>query len=157
MIPHDVFAKELLHCNLGRAMWIPEPSHVYGPAQIGDIGYIEEGQFIFLFNASYPPDDPRQKRGVPNEFERLEIPDTNFVDAYLQPQVLHSTTIRQLGANASVSGFVLSFLLSFSHRAIQTNHEQYFLSQVSPPSAPVPLFNFLVPRTKAPSSFSTTP
>lgn len=101
MIPHDVYAKELLHCNLGRALWVPEPSPVNGPTQVGDVGYVEEGQFILLFNASLPPDDARQSRGVPTGFERLEIPGTHTIGAYLQPQILHSTTMRQIGASLS--------------------------------------------------------
>lgn len=100
---HDVFTKELYHCDQGRAIWIPEPLESFGAVRVADVGYMDNGRFQILFNASLPADDSRQVYGVPRGFEQLHVPSTNPIDAFLPSQVLHSTTICQLDVNASMT------------------------------------------------------
>ena len=55
-------------------MWYPEPDLVFGEIQLGDVGYIHEGMFIFLFNC-LGHDNPRNaRRGVPDGFEPFIAP-----------------------------------------------------------------------------------
>lgn len=98
------YTNELRHYKLGRALWIPGPSPEWGPVQLADVGYVLEGKFYRLFNASLPADDPSHKRlGVPDGFEQLKDLETES-ERFLDPGPLHSTTIRQVGLGTSLSG-----------------------------------------------------
>ena len=44
-----VYPSGLFHLGLGYALWYPEP-HETRESQIGDVGYVQEGAFIRLFN-----------------------------------------------------------------------------------------------------------
>lgn len=100
----NLYANELLHCRLGIPLWLPEPSPEWGPVKLADVGYIADGKFYRLFNASLPANDPSHERlGVPEGFEPLTDIEAS-VERVLHPGPLHSTTIRQVGPNISVSG-----------------------------------------------------
>lgn len=101
----DTYSQELRHYQLGHALWLPEPSVEWGPVQLCDVGYVADGQFHRLFNASLPADDPSHKRlGVPEGFEQLKDLETGTVGNFFDAGPLHSKSIRQVGVGASVSG-----------------------------------------------------
>lgn len=47
--PFVVYPSSLFSLGLGYALWYPEP-HETGESQIGDVGYVNDGAFIRLFN-----------------------------------------------------------------------------------------------------------
>ena len=56
--PYTVYPSSLFCLGLGYALWYPEPHDLTGEARIGDVGYIDDGSFVRLFNldASAKPD-----------------------------------------------------------------------------------------------------
>ncbi|KAI0718550.1 hypothetical protein C8T65DRAFT_79939 [Cerioporus squamosus] len=110
---HHIYAQELWSLGHGHAMWGPEPSLAFGEVRLGDVGYLREGHFSFLFNCMCDPHDPINKRGVPEDFEVFAPPDPNSIqhcpDKITQSE-LHSKNIRSLAVSvgASVSEAVTS-------------------------------------------------
>ena len=64
----EVYAEELLTAGLGYPMWHPEPDKITGTPEIGDVGYINKGKFIQLFNIVQDRDSNRNKKGVPENY-----------------------------------------------------------------------------------------
>ena len=71
----DIYAKELLPLGYGHPLWGPEPSLEFGEVHLGDVGYLREGRFCFLFNALKAADSPaHQALGVPEDFQIFNPP-----------------------------------------------------------------------------------
>ncbi|KAI0707092.1 hypothetical protein C8Q76DRAFT_747948 [Earliella scabrosa] len=71
----DIYAKELLPLGYGHPLWGPEPSLEFGEVHLGDVGYLREGRFCFLFNALKPADSPAHEAlGVPEDFQIFKPP-----------------------------------------------------------------------------------
>jgi hypothetical protein len=71
---YHIFREELgkKYPALGHALWEPGPWP--GPAvEVGDVGFIQRGNFRRLFNVLLPHDDPSQIFGVPEHYEPLEL------------------------------------------------------------------------------------
>ncbi|KAI0284834.1 hypothetical protein BC826DRAFT_973174 [Russula brevipes] len=76
MAHYDIFRQELAiqYPGYGHALWEPSPGVLYPPVEIGDVGFIREGQFHRLFNALLPADHPsHQNFGVPEYYEPLQL------------------------------------------------------------------------------------
>jgi hypothetical protein len=76
MAHYDIFRHELAiqYPGYGHALWEPSPGVLYPPVEIGDVGFIREGQFHRLFNALLPADHPsHQNFGVPEYYEPLQL------------------------------------------------------------------------------------
>ncbi|KAL0951952.1 hypothetical protein HGRIS_008603 [Hohenbuehelia grisea] len=79
------YARQLLGKLHGYPLWVPEPyghSVIYRTkgVRIGDVGYItQDGAFETLFNIRAPPDHPINRRGVPENFEQVEISHDDIV------------------------------------------------------------------------------
>ena len=73
MTHYDIFRGQLAikYPSYGHTLWDPSPSGLYGPVEVGDVGYIREGRFYRLFNALLPADHPSHKSGVPEYHEPL--------------------------------------------------------------------------------------
>ncbi|RDX44533.1 hypothetical protein OH76DRAFT_1421293 [Lentinus brumalis] len=103
---HDTYAKELWSLKHGHPLWSPEPSPAFGEVRLGDVGYLDEGRFCFLFNAMRPAGDPVNKRGVPEDFQTFVPPDPNSIQYYpdkiTQPE-LHSGSISSLSVSVGAS------------------------------------------------------
>ena len=67
-----VYAEQLVGRGYGLPLWRPEPANPLDEVEIGDVGYISEGEFIRLFNATKPADHSLNSRGVPKGFTVLE-------------------------------------------------------------------------------------
>jgi len=75
-----------------------EPSTSRKPTtipEIGDVGYISEGEFYLLFSAGSPLGERERGFDVPNEFEQLEVGPPVSVER--PAGCLHSPTIRKFG------------------------------------------------------------
>ena len=67
--PWDIYARALLPLGYGYPLWSPEPSDSQvGSVDFGDVGYIEEGSFCFLFSAMNPQ---KNVRGSPDGYMPL--------------------------------------------------------------------------------------
>ena len=68
-----VYAEELYNYSHGIPLWTPHSPD--GEVCIGDVGYIDdEGCFCRLFNVTVDQDHPRNKFGVPDDFQVLTLP-----------------------------------------------------------------------------------
>ncbi|KAI0366169.1 hypothetical protein BV20DRAFT_1124493 [Pilatotrama ljubarskyi] len=104
--PWDIYAAKLFPCGYGHPLWIPEPSIVSGEIQIGDVGYLDEGRFHFLFHAMRPSDDPVNIRGTPANFVPFRAPSPFIVDfpnEITQPEV-RSEGIQSISMAAQGAG-----------------------------------------------------
>ena len=71
----EIYASQLVHLLYGHPLWYPEPEES-GEVDIGDVGNIDGGKFVRLFNACCAEDDAVNTRhGVPAGFVRLQLPD----------------------------------------------------------------------------------
>jgi hypothetical protein len=72
--PFNVYRDQLAALSLGIALWDPNPQKtIYNNVSIGDVGYLQEGTFIRMFNVMLPWDHPsNQTLGDPEQFESLD-------------------------------------------------------------------------------------
>ncbi|KAI0787411.1 hypothetical protein C8Q74DRAFT_1366301 [Fomes fomentarius] len=99
---YDVYAKELSRYQLGHALWHPDPDPKHGPVRIGDVGYLNNGCFCFLFNAI----DRRYNRmGHPSGCDMLHIDANTQIHQQLscitQP-TLQGSSIQKLTISADI-------------------------------------------------------
>ncbi|KAI0713598.1 hypothetical protein C8Q76DRAFT_796550 [Earliella scabrosa] len=92
----DIYAKELFQYGHGYPLWGPEPDMTYGEVRLGDVGYLREGRFCFLFNCLPHLEEEsdrasRHSRGYPNGFKPLILPPNTLPqelpDAIAQPRI----------------------------------------------------------------------
>jgi len=70
--PFHIYQEQLSSINHGLALWKPNPEGLYGRVSIGDVGYMNEGAFIRMFNVTLPWDDESNKTfGDPFHYEPL--------------------------------------------------------------------------------------
>jgi len=77
MAHYDIFRGQLAikYPAYGHALWDPRP------VEIGDVGFIREGQFHRLFNALLPEDHPSHcEFGVPSHHELLVPSVSNHIN-----------------------------------------------------------------------------
>ena len=68
--PCDIYAEQLFPLGHGHPLWIPEPNNNGREIDIGDVGWLKDGDFRSLFNSMKPEDDPvNAAKGVPLDFE----------------------------------------------------------------------------------------
>ncbi|RPD72487.1 hypothetical protein L226DRAFT_467109 [Lentinus tigrinus ALCF2SS1-7] len=103
---HETYAKGLWPLGHGHALWCPEPSLLFGEVHLGDVGYLRDGHFLFIFNAMRSAADPVNQRGVPDDFEPFIPPTTASVqhcpDQITQKE-LHSRGMRSIAVSAGIS------------------------------------------------------
>jgi hypothetical protein len=75
--PFNIYQEQLSTQYHGLALWDPkpveslhkQPAHV----SIGDVGYLDNGAFMRMFNVTLPWDDPSNKfLGEPEKYERIK-------------------------------------------------------------------------------------
>ncbi|KAG5652184.1 hypothetical protein H0H81_005983 [Sphagnurus paluster] len=116
--PHDTYTEQLSVLRKGHPLYYPDPAAGRPPIGIGDVGFIREGKFQFLFSATRAADDPVQVNGVPDGFVPLNL-DPQTLDIHerdLEPGPLHSESVVSFagGAGAQVSTPTLSANASFN-------------------------------------------
>ena len=94
--PFNVYREQLTSKYHGLALWNPKPVNgLYdhcGHVSIGDVGYLDDGDFIRLFNVTIPWDDSSNENfGKPEKYEVLKqgrIRENEFYEAeYHSPHV----------------------------------------------------------------------
>lgn len=111
-----VYAKQLFYRGHGLPMWIPEPSE-FGTVQIGDVGYVVDGCFYRLFNATKPADHSLNCNGVPASYEPLVFKPSlvHRVNDYLPPGPLCSRSVRDAEIRIGIAACVLCSCLGGQH------------------------------------------
>lgn len=101
-----VYAEQLSSQSLGHPLWFPEPTKA-GETQIGDVGYIENGQFHRLFNITVAADHQWNAYvGVPEGFAPIDIPEYHRQrkSNYLSPGLLGSQSVKALEVGTHIYG-----------------------------------------------------
>lgn len=70
--PHETYTKALLPKGHGQALWEPDPG-TNAPVKLADVGYLQNGAFIKLFNPSEAADDPSNLFGLPLEHQPCNV------------------------------------------------------------------------------------
>jgi hypothetical protein len=72
--PFNVYRDQLSALALGLALWNPSPpKHIYNNVSIGDVGYLQDGTFIRMFNVMLSWDHPSNRTlGHPEPYEPLD-------------------------------------------------------------------------------------
>ena len=70
----NVYRDQLSALSQGIALWDPNPpKEIYNNVSIGDVGYLQEGTFIRMFNVVIPWDHPSNRTlGEPEYYESLD-------------------------------------------------------------------------------------
>ncbi|KAI0673294.1 hypothetical protein C8Q78DRAFT_969416 [Trametes maxima] len=71
--PWVTYAAQLTPIGYGYPLWVPDPPPGRGAIQLGDVGWIHEGEFLPLFNALRAADDSQPRNAVPMNFIPLDI------------------------------------------------------------------------------------
>ena len=71
----NIYAKQLLAMRQGYPLWHPEIERERGlEIKVGDVGYLHEGAFIRIFNATLPDDHEDHKMfGVPHGHKPFRV------------------------------------------------------------------------------------
>ena len=104
--PAEVYAKQLFSLNFGYPLWNPEPPPSEGEMLLGDVGFVKNGTFYCMFNATRPPDDPVNKDGVPEGYTAFQFRSAKSLisrPGAIQKGVLHSRTIEKTDVELSAS------------------------------------------------------
>lgn len=111
---YNVYAEQLFPFKHGYPLWHPEPTK-HGEVEIGDIGYIREGGFYRLFNATRPR-EVQQHFGVPDHYTPFVVNQylLNESKDVIKTQ-LTSRSVKTVDAsgNVSVSAYVHSIHIWF--------------------------------------------
>lgn len=102
--PWDIYAEKLLPLGYGHPLWAPEPSREFGEVRIGDVGFLSNGCFRFLFNCTREANDPLNLRGTPTPFRPFKVPPGSVAEIpdeitqpLLQSQGMHSVSAQGQG------------------------------------------------------------
>ena len=77
--PFNIYQEQLSFLDHGLALWDPRPvKGLYkqpGHVSIGDVGYLDNGTFMRMFNVTLPWDHPSNKLlgKTPDKYKRIEI------------------------------------------------------------------------------------
>jgi hypothetical protein len=65
MDSHSILRGELAirYPAYGHALGEPDPDRLYDAVDVGDVGFIRDGYFHYIFNALLPPDTPESTNG----------------------------------------------------------------------------------------------
>ena len=77
--PFKIYREQLSSLYQGLALWDPKPVENLhkqpGHVSIGDVGYLDDGVFMRMFNVTLPWDDPSNKLlgEEPEKYERINL------------------------------------------------------------------------------------
>ncbi|KAJ7185557.1 hypothetical protein C8R46DRAFT_982226 [Mycena filopes] len=105
---HQIYSSQLSQLRHGYPLWCPEPC-LYDRVKPGDVGYLRDGYFHRLFNATLPADDPEQTLGVPPLFQPLELSPSLLYhnNKFFDPGTLRSSSVSEYRYGVDVNGMIL--------------------------------------------------
>ncbi len=100
--PWDIYAEQLFSLGYGYPLWIPEPNQ--HEVDIGDVGWIQDGEFCTLLNTRKPEDSPVNiDKGVPPHFDMFCPPNSHiYARQGIMPKMVCSPGIRAMDAVTKV-------------------------------------------------------
>jgi hypothetical protein len=101
----NVYRDQLSALSLGLALWNTNPQrNLYSHVTIGDVGYLQDGTFIRMFNVMLPWDDPLNRTlGQPETYEILQCGPFANTDGTDFDKVVHYSRSVSQETNASNS------------------------------------------------------
>jgi hypothetical protein len=113
MVAYETYANALITKGHGHPLWEPDPGDD-PDVELGDVGYIHDGRFIRLFNASAGSDDPRNYLGLPQGHSPLPVGrTTRRTPLPKEPHYIASEGIQSTGADLSITAGQV--IRSFTH------------------------------------------
>lgn len=102
--PWTIYAHQLFPERNGHALWEPNPGDK--PAvELADVGYLKDGAFVRLFNASKGFHDTSNHLGVPERYEPLRVGEVQYREPLLRrPDSIRSENTSVEGADEIASG-----------------------------------------------------
>ena len=94
---YNIYARQLFIRRHGYPLWKPEPETPDNEIRLGDVGFLSNGAFYQIFNATVSKNDPSQTNGVPEDFEKWTV------------KSLHMATRKKAVESALCSRSVSSF------------------------------------------------
>ncbi|KAI0349454.1 hypothetical protein OH77DRAFT_1365948, partial [Trametes cingulata] len=113
--PWDIYAEQLTHLGYGYPLWVPDPAPGTSPIEIGDVGWIKDGEFVPLFNALRGENESQPMNAVPVDHVPLDIRRLSIRgprDRISQP-ILCSRSVRTLEVSGASSGSSCGFNFNF--------------------------------------------
>ncbi|EIW53818.1 uncharacterized protein TRAVEDRAFT_77124, partial [Trametes versicolor FP-101664 SS1] len=111
-----IYAEQLISLGYGYPLWVPDPAPGQAPIQIGDVGWVHEGEFHVLFNALREAHVAQPMDAVPANFAPLNPKGLQIWGPRekIWQRVLCSRTIhrREISGGAMVNGVDFNFRCS---------------------------------------------
>ena len=99
--PWSIYASQLWKHGFGHPLWIPEPNE--REVEVGDVGWLSEGEFRPLFNSRKPGDDPMNLGKVPDNYTRFDPPHLSVITgAPIMQEMIYSDSIRKMDVQGNV-------------------------------------------------------
>ncbi|KAF8530100.1 hypothetical protein BU17DRAFT_35795 [Hysterangium stoloniferum] len=108
MTAREIYTERLLHVKRGQPLWNADP-HNELPVEIADVGYVRDGAWIRLFNASKPVEDPHNKLhpSIPTNHVSL-FTGTIKQGGLSKSSPIMSKEVKRIGIHGNVSaGYVI--------------------------------------------------
>jgi hypothetical protein len=95
--PSNIYREQLSSKYHGIPLWRPSPSKGPDHISIGDVGYLDDGAFIRIFNATIPWDDPSNSLfGELEEYVPLNAGRFGVVQDTFGPEVYYSPHVSEV-------------------------------------------------------------
>ncbi|OSC98340.1 hypothetical protein PYCCODRAFT_1397242 [Trametes coccinea BRFM310] len=110
--PWNIYAEQLEGLQYGFPLWVPDPAPQMKPVELGDVGWVREGEFIPVFNAFRAAEDSQPWEETPDGFVPLSTRGLAFIGPRekIGQTLLCSNSIKQraastnLGAGSTTTG-----------------------------------------------------
>ena len=104
---HELYAKQLLDLGYGHALFEPNPGGDYDKVRVGDVGYIQMGKFMRLFNTFESVSGESNDSGLNNDAP-IALLGPQFVKTSqlepLAPGVYKSKSVKHTGGIVELTG-----------------------------------------------------
>ena len=103
--PWDIYADEHLHHGYGYPLWMPDSDPSVSEAEIGDVGWLQDGGFYQMFNSMKAEGEPQVRGDIPSNYVPFCPPTLAIAGPHhkiLQP-VLCGHSIKQVDVDLQVS------------------------------------------------------
>ncbi|KAI0323503.1 hypothetical protein GY45DRAFT_1349778 [Cubamyces sp. BRFM 1775] len=103
--PWDIYAQQLEPLGYGYPLWTPDPAPGAAQVDIGDVGFIKDGEFIALFNIFRGEGEEQPRGRVPTGHVPLDISNVEVVGPRdkISHSPLYSRSIRVTNASGGAS------------------------------------------------------
>jgi hypothetical protein len=115
MVAHTTYANALIPKGHGYPLWEPDPGEC-APVELADVGYMADGGFIKLFNASAGTEDRSNRLGLPQGYSPLLVGEIQRKTPLAKrPKNIKSEGVSEISANLGVTAGYVTFPHSLFH------------------------------------------